>query len=305
MDNRESGSLEKRVILETFNAFASFCEKHKLKYFGAYGTCLGAIRHKGFIPWDDDMDVCMPREDYDKLLSLRGELHNSGYEIVNFGDKSSDYGIYTTSFAKFCNANTTIWERMEWPCIYGEFIDVFPLDQVGDREEAKRLYEEYSKVTGKYARAMRNWSMRHILRDVRRRDFRVLKSFLWNYLVRRPFKNYYYKKALKLEQEIKKQKGSEIIYYGPGYGFEKEVFPKDFFNELIKVPFEDTEIYVPAKYDEYLTHLFKDWRTLPPTEQRISHHYHYFVDLKRRWTIAEVKGLKIKFNEEEIDYTYE
>ena len=296
---------EKEVILKTFKAFDAFCEKHSLKYFGAYGTCLGAIRHKGFIPWDDDIDVCMPRTDYDKLLSLRSEVQSMGYEIRNFGDRSKEDGIYTTPYIKFCDANTTLWERMEWPCIYGEFIDVFPLDEVGNVQLAQSLYNKYSYVTGKYARSMRKWSLKHLQRELGRRNFRLLESFVMNAIVRATFRNHYYNTILDLEKEIKNQRGSDIIYYGEGYGFEKELLPKSILDDLIKVPFEDTKIYVPKNYENYLSHLFKDWRTPPPPEQRVSHHYHYFVDLNKRWTIADVKKLHIKFNEEEINYIYE
>ncbi|GAA6530400.1 hypothetical protein LPYR103PRE_23730 [Segatella asaccharophila] len=109
MNNKHGIPEEVRVkLLQTFKAFIAFCEENNLQYYGECGTCLGAIRHKGFIPWDDDIDVCMPREDYEKVIALRGELKGSGYEIFKFGDESSDTGTYTTSFLKFCDANATI-----------------------------------------------------------------------------------------------------------------------------------------------------------------------------------------------------
>ena len=90
----------KVYLLKTFKAFINFCEQHGLTYYAAFGTALGAVRHQGFIPWDDDVDVYMPREDYNRLLALRGVLDSSKYEVIDIENKG--YYLY---FAKWCMRN--------------------------------------------------------------------------------------------------------------------------------------------------------------------------------------------------------
>lgn len=92
------------MTLETLKAFIAFCQANNLKYYAAYGTVLGAARHHGFIPWDDDIDVYMMRDDYDRYLRLMRTNPPKGYEQVEYvHDKE-----YYLPFAKFCNAHSTI-----------------------------------------------------------------------------------------------------------------------------------------------------------------------------------------------------
>lgn len=107
--------------------------------------------------------------------------------------------------------------------------------------------------------------------------------------------------ANKLENEIKELKGENVAYYGLGFSLERETFPKSLTTNLIKVPFEGIEINVPAEYDVYLTQLYKDWRTPPPPEQRITHHYLYFQDLDKRWKLKDVEKLDLP-EEKAINY---
>ena len=137
MDNRY-----KKVLLETMKAFIDFCSQNKLEYVAAYGTALGAVRHKGLIPWDDDIDVFMTRDNYEKFLECREKAKLAGYEIFDLNDEG-----YYLPFAKFCNANTTLWEVERLPFVMGVFIDVFPLDFTSEDEsysvEVRRQYKEF------------------------------------------------------------------------------------------------------------------------------------------------------------------
>ena len=105
-------------------AFSEFCAREGLRWFISFGSAIGTVRHGGMIPWDDDIDVYMPREDFRKLLSLPDP---EGYEIVHLS-RSSQPLPYT--YAKFCDANSTIWEQRKYPCVIGVFIDVFPLEDM-------------------------------------------------------------------------------------------------------------------------------------------------------------------------------
>ena len=97
----------KRILLKTLEDFILLCEEKNLRYYAAFGTVLGAVRHGGMIPWDDDIDVYMPREDYNRLLSMRNDLKND-YELVDLENDG-----YYQDFAKFVNRKTTIIESKE------------------------------------------------------------------------------------------------------------------------------------------------------------------------------------------------
>lgn len=140
----------KEILCNTMKSFINICKEHNLQYYACAGTCLGAIRHKGMIPWDDDIDVLMPRSDYDKFLALKQKLQGTGYEIVD-----SNNQFYNQWFAKFSDANTTIVEITDFPIVFGVYVDIFPLDEVGNLDVAKKLHEEKSKYFDKYRRTFK------------------------------------------------------------------------------------------------------------------------------------------------------
>ena len=125
MDNRTD--LYKKALCETMKAFVRFCEDNNLRYYACGGTCLGAIRHKGMLPWDDDIDILMPREDYTKLLEIWSEIAPEDY-ILQEPYSSSDI---TNNFVKIRKNHTTFMQtEAEKKCKYhkGIFIDIFPLE---------------------------------------------------------------------------------------------------------------------------------------------------------------------------------
>ena len=138
----------KRVLIETFTAFDKFCRVHGIKYFAAYGTLIGAVRHKGLIPWDDDIDVWMLPEDYEKFCSYRGNV-DGHYEIMD----SRDENYWLLSLAKFVDADTTLWEYEHFPCITGVYIDVFKLNYC-DVSVAVSLRKEYDRTSYNLTYAM-------------------------------------------------------------------------------------------------------------------------------------------------------
>ena len=187
---------EKETLINTLKAFTSFCDKHNLTYYAVAGTCLGAIRHKGIIPWDDDIDVAMPRKDYDKLLALRGELKGTGHELVNLGDRSKDSGDYILPYAKFCDANTTIWEQKNNQVIFGVFVDVFPFDNAGNISTAKSLMREYSKKVSKYTKSIRKWTLGELIDDIRKVHLKLVLSWFFNKYVRSLRAKHYHEEVL-------------------------------------------------------------------------------------------------------------
>lgn len=131
------------TILDILKAFIEICNKYHLRYYCCAGTAIGAARHHGMIPWDDDIDVLMPRPDYDRLLEIAKHEDFGKYEVVTPYNNES-YPLY---FSKLVNRETTLIEEKERPCIIGLYVDIFPLDATDDDlETAKALYRKYSKT---------------------------------------------------------------------------------------------------------------------------------------------------------------
>jgi len=280
----------KEILFKTLKAFAKFCEENHLQYFGSGGTVLGAVRHQGLIPWDDDIDVYMPRKDYEQLLSLKKELKGSGYEICSIEDND-----YYLPFAKFCDANTTIWELKEHPYILGIYIDIFPLDENdGNLDNAVKMRDEYGHLVANY-----NFSIKHFSAE--------RLSFLWNegmkktallffikFITCRLFgkQDRFKKEMIAYEEKIKQMKGDYLLYYYCTYGVKKELYKKEWFEGYVILPYEDFSIRVCKGYKEYLSQLFGDYMTPPPPEKRVSRHFMYYVDLDRRLSVEEIKMIK-------------
>ena len=143
-------STHQQFLLQTYKRFDDFCQEHQLVFYAAYGTMIGAIRHHGFIPWDDDLDVFMLRKDYDRFVELRSELKDPSYKISIFLDGESPY-----PFAKFYTTKGTIWEYSQFPFIIGPWIDVFPVDEGDmDDENANKVLERFHYIMWKYRKSL-------------------------------------------------------------------------------------------------------------------------------------------------------
>ena len=133
-------------ILKNLLAVDKVCKEHNLRYYIMAGTMLGAVRHKGFIPWDDDLDIGMPRADYDLLMANAKEWLPKPYEAV-CAENDKEYPL---PFAKVQDADTTLIERMHLKYLGGVYIDIFPLDGVPESRMAQRMhfakYEFYKRV---------------------------------------------------------------------------------------------------------------------------------------------------------------
>ena len=130
-------------LLKILKWFHGFCVENNLRYYADGGTMLGAVRHKGFIPWDDDVDVCMPREDYNKLISLSASLPKP-YVLETPQSEAKDF-LY--AFSKIYNTDTTLIEKGKKNIKRGIYLDVFPLDGLGNSEkEAKKNFARTAKL---------------------------------------------------------------------------------------------------------------------------------------------------------------
>ena len=269
----------KEKLLETFDAFDLFCRKHQIKYFAAYGTLLGAIRHQGLIPWDDDIDVFMFLEDYEKFCSLKNDVEGH-YEIKD--KDSKDYWLL--SMAKFINTSTTLLETPAFPCLTGIYIDIFPLLKTNGDNFAN-LKSKYDELYFGYQRAIKKYSFRECIHRILTWDnpIELLNILIFRKIViKKRFSEY----NLILE-ELKNQDGDYWASYDGAYR-EREILSKNWVEDFLIKDFEGRKIPVPVGYREVLTQLYGDYMKLPPKEKRVSLHPHYYIDLDNSVSIEEI-----------------
>lgn len=251
----------KEIELAILKDFHSFCVDNHLCYFLAYGTLLGAVRYHGFIPWDDDVDVMMPREDYNRFMKLYQD--SEYYRLLAFEkDPSAEF-----PYAKICSMTTRKEENgYDSKVPLGVDIDIFPLDYwADDIEEARR---EVKRI---------GWSMFCLgLSKLRKPDSVHLLKRIVKWLLMRWCKlrggAYYVRKIL--QEAIKdEQRGSR--YMGTKtwcvYG-EHNIVPSEAFSDGVEIEFEGEKFFAPVGYDTYLTCLYGDYLPEPPKEKQKTHH---------------------------------
>lgn len=286
----QAGSLSfeakyKSKLLDTLRFAISFFDEYGLNWFVASGSCLGAIRHQGMIPWDDDIDVFMPRSDYEKLLDLKPKMIGSGFDVVSLRDDG-----YYTNFGKIINSSTTIWERKEWPFVIGVYIDIFPLDRTElTTGEFTKKYKKYYNSLKKYRRSITSFSYYSVVSLFREHHYysaftRLLDPFF------HPFKSLFYKSLLHNEHIFDKPHGSQLITPFWMYGL-RELYQSKWFDDYCLMPFEDMLVRVPIGYHEYLKYVYGDYMIPPPIEKRNAHHQDYFtyINLTQHLDITEVQ----------------
>ena len=257
---REIGIEElKRIQLEMLKDIHSFCIAHSIMYSLAFGTLLGAVRHKGYIPWDDDIDIMLPRDDYDRFVSGYG---NERYQVVDIS-KDSQYGL---AFAKVLDVRTLLIENTIDKNEYGIYIDVFPIDNIPDNmSERKRFY-----------RRKDFWNALHIFKTVQLNSHRpIIKNLilLIGRIISLPLSKTFITK--KMDKISRKYQGYQTEFMGivaPADSRIEEAIPAKYFKEYVELPFEDSTFMAIRAYDEYLTAAYGNYMHLPPEEKRVSHH---------------------------------
>ena len=272
IDSKEMRRLDLHEIqkreLEIFKVFTGICEKYGIRYYLAGGTLLGAVRHHGFIPWDDDIDVNMPREDYDKLLAHADEIAESGdYKLAAY-----ELGNLNYPFAKIYDLHTSInklydddeTERNLW-------IDIFPMDGLPDDErEVRRIFKK--TLTARKILRVKQAKLGEG-KTAFRRTFKPLVKALC-----RPISD---EKLLKYINDVcRTYKVDECSYMGGianGYGPQERV-PRRPYLKSVMLPFEDIQVSAPGCYDYYLKNLYGDYMQLPPEDKRVTHDMEVFAE---------------------------
>jgi lipopolysaccharide cholinephosphotransferase len=241
--------------LEILEEFRRFCEKHSLRYYLGSGTLLGAVRHKGFVPWDDDIDVEMPRPDYDRFSELcRTEL-GSGYSWHTYLTDRH----YPFMWGKLMRDGTELRQRpLEHLGMQQSiYIDVWPLDGISNW----RLPEAIQ-------RAFHKWAQIRLSADLERPGIRGIVAKSWK-LVPRRLTVYLCERSARL---FNYEKSRVVAHPRALYGYRKECMPREWFGDGAPQEFERRTYPGPQGWREYLTHVYGDYMKLPPEAERRSRH---------------------------------
>ena len=264
-------------LLEMLSWFNDFCRKNDLSYYAVGGTLLGAVRHKGFIPWDDDIDIAMPRKDFERLEKLLGDKIIDKYTLETYKSSRKDYCY---PYNKLYDTTTTLIENYRIPLKRGIFLDIFPLDGAGNTEKesinwCKRINAEYHFYLSRMASI-------NTKRDTYKNIAILISRLIPNWMVDNV------KFRIKLNEKCRKIELENSTFAGNLLGNRgiKEVVPTRVIGRPTEYQFENIVIYGIEDYDAYLTHIYKDWRKLPPKEKQVSQHDFVCLDLNKSYIDA-------------------
>ncbi len=257
-----------RASLETLKKIGEICDKIGVRYFAVFGTLIGAIRHKGFIPWDDDLDIGMFRPDYDKFIEycMNNKSVIDGYSLDNYKTvKNIPFAI-----SRFCNLNYVY--KFDGNSTYtqsGAFVDIYPFDGMGNTLDDIHSWENDLHKRSFYIRMINyaglKFSQRNSLGT-------MILSFPLALYAKIITSNRIVPKLEKLGQRYR---GEDSKYIGLTiWDLESKVqyWNKELFDKCISVPFEDTHIMIPCGFDEFLRSIYGDYMQLPKPENRITMH---------------------------------
>ena len=261
-------------LLEMFKWYHEFCVDNNLKYYALGGTMLGAIRHKGFIPWDDDIDVGMPRDDYNKFIELTCNKKFGKYIVESIYDNNPDYYY---GYSKLYDTSTTLIEKTRINIKRGIYIDLFPLDGICNDEKA--INKTYLPIYNRYqlivARSCAILARRSKLKNLVIVIARLIPTWIINDK----------KLIINIDKMCSKHSFDKCNYVGNllGNWGKKEIMPREVFGNPILYKFENIEIFGVEEPDEYLKLLYNDWKKLPPVEKQVSLHDAIDMDLNKSY----------------------
>ncbi len=253
----------KRIELDIFRKVIEICERHELRYILDYGSLIGIVRHGGFIPWDDDIDISMPRPDYElfKKVFVEEIEQDSPYELRT-GMKENIAIPYVQVVHK-----DTVTEKKGRRDVFAQavWVDVFPIDGAGiTPEQCQKVYEEYwdritqsRKIIGRYKPFLN--------------PLKQVKQFYWHHIKKRKLG-----KIIAEAEQIAKtydyNESENVFCYATVYGT-KEKNAKRYYEDRIDMEFEGISCKVPREYDKKLRGIYGDYMTPPPENDRKGHDY--------------------------------
>lgn len=254
--------------LQLLKYFQKICKEHNIKYFALGGTLLGAIRHKGFIPWDDDIDIGVPRPDYEKLCKILEKNSDDKIKFKTYKNNDSHiryFGQLEDSSLKIVrNDKLNAEETFAW-------IDIFPLDPMPNNKVLRKIKVFYILIL----RALFRFSCFDKLVDVNKKNRPIHEKILVWIGLHTPIQKFLNTKKCLARMEraltsISYEKSNYLVNAMGAYKF-REMFHKKYYGEGRMYPFEDTEICGPEDYDFVCKQLYGDYMK-PPAQNDRNHH---------------------------------
>lgn len=287
------------VQLEVLEVVDKICKKHNLQYFADGGTLLGAVRHGGFIPWDDDLDICMKREDYEIFAKVALAELPEGYVMLNFEQSLKENYIYTNFIIRICNGRTIHLNKESldrfhgFPYIAG--IDIFSLDGVAPTEKADEMLQNEIETISTMADVIDDMELKE------KRDYllQTEKTFGVKFDRNKPLGAQFYMLADKLcgTYQEKDVKYLTNMAFRTLYDFK---IPKEYYADVVMFPFEHIKIPVPVGYDAFLKTKYGDY--MRPVHSGGGHDYPFY--LKQQEIVEEKRSnfyKRYRFSREDMN----
>lgn len=246
----------REVQLQILDEIVRICNENNLRYCLTGGTCLGAVRHKGFIPWDDDIDIIMPRADFNRFIEIGNRIKDSDY-FLDYYTTNPSYG---RCFAKYCKHNTLFIEPNGLQ--QAIYVDIFIQDKVPGPE-----FTISSKLPSLIHKLDAITTIRR--EGLRGRDF---KTKIFYYLTRWIPTQWFFKWETRLMMRYEDTNAQFYLNYGSPYSLIKETLPISEFEPYTQLEFEGKMYNVPRNFNLYLSNIYGDYMTLPPLEKRRTHY---------------------------------
>jgi len=267
--DQELTAIQKKLLTE-LEWFDNYCRVNNLRYFIIGGTLLGALRHGGFIPWDDDIDIGMPRDDYDRLSRLFPSSGLGNYVLEMPNSLSDDF---YQPYGKLYDRTTTLIEKGRNISVRGIYIDVFPIDGIGNTmAEAKK---NYRIIKWSYFLYLSRTAVVRKDREKWKTFLAMLANLLPGFVLsEKRLRVFIDRKCSRIDYNHSSLCGNLL-----GRKFDGEIVPKVFFGNPKEVSFNGIKVFMPEKAELYLDHIYGDWKKMPPAEDRVTNHDYLVCDL--------------------------